>query len=575
MRGRLLTVSSIWLLCAFIFIPASAQESIRVDPGHAIYDHLDHFRARGRWWGSLEERPMSRADLLAAIDSVARHADALSGPDRHRLDRMLAIGAEWREAARSPERRTAAVRRIPPVLWEAGGTVQFFGGPSDLDSLVTVSRRPRDQHLFAGNLRNEIAGRLGMDVRIYVDYSRFGFRPDGHDWIDNLPEAADHVTIDASIRMDRAVVSYAGDWAEVRFGRESRRWGTGRRGGLFLSENPYPLDGLSLHLRTRYVSGVSLFAQTQRGPNPPSYIPGEPYPPDSMFVDVPGDAFVAMHRIEFGLPGRLNVGLYEAAAYGGRGIDFAYINPIGLLLAMTQDVYDQSNTDDKKVVGADVRIDLPPVTVYGEFLLDRLVVLDAAEEAEVPGISSFAELVGARWANPFGIAGADLDIEYAHLDPQVYFHHDMDIRRSFVRDDALGNEGRLLGHWLGPNADDVYVGLHLPLGAGGGRLGLEFERARWGIVDGQRGDEIGFYRLKKTEKRWITGDVASERMLRVSWEREGLPAPLLGRVDTQLSMARIERSGAWRDADGTSLERDGWQLEGRLVWRFGARYSEG
>ncbi len=555
---------------------AHAQEIHRVEPEHEVYDHLEHFRALGAWDGALAMRPMSRRDLRDAIASIALDPAAGAG-DRGRLARLAAHADAWTpdtDGAAAPSDVPRGAGGAPRVLWEAGAAIEFFGGPATVDSVMLVDRRPRRRGLFELSLDAQVRRSFGAQLGLYADYGRFKRRPDSRAWVDNLPTAVDRVTIDPSIRLDRAVLFYATSWAEVRFGREDRRWGTGRRGGLFLSENPYPLDGLSVHLRTRRVSLTSLFAQTQRGPDPPSVIPGEKFPPDSTEVHVPGDAYVAMHRLEVRLPGRVTLGLYEAAAYGGRGIDLAYVNPVGVLLAMTQDIYDQSGTDDKKVAGLDASVGLRPFTIYGEFLLDRLVVLDAAEDGDEAGISSFAELVGVRWANPFGISGADLDVELAHLDPQVYFHHDRDIRRALVRDDLLGGEGRLLGHWLGPNADDVYVAFRMPIPRTRGMIALELEQARWGLVDGRRGDEIGFFGLEKKDKDWITGDVARERVARVTWSRTDVAMPLAGRADVELSAARIDRSGPWRDAAGTDLGADGWQIDARLRWHFAHRFRE-
>ena len=184
--------------------------------------------------------------------------------------------------------------------------------------------------------------------------------------------------------------------------------------------------------------------------------------------------------------------------------------------------------------------------------------------AEHPELVTFAEQQGL-----LGLAGADLDLEYAHLDPQVYFHHDGDIRRAFVRDDRL-DEGRLLGHWLGPNADDLHAALRLPP-ADWGRLTLEFEQSRWGLVDSLRGADFGFIHVKKDDKAWLVGDRSVERLYRVVWERAGWPGPLAGRVDTSCAVTRVERSGLWPADAAGRVPGSGWQVELGLRWRFDRR----
>ncbi len=542
--------------------PARAQLSLRVSPESGIYDDLEHFRALGLWRGSLELRPMSRGELARAIEAVAARSDELGGADRRRLARLEQIRTGWMKSGREP--RDADI--FPETLWELGAVLRYRGGPANVDSLARLDRRSRGRGLFDLKLNAELDGRLSTQLRLYEDYSRFTRGAGDGNWVDNLPMSASDITQEPSARLDRAVIAYSEDWWELRFGREDRRWGVGRRGSLFLSENPFPLDGLSFHLRSKYVSLSSLFAQSQRGDQPLAAN-------DSLTLAgmLPGEAYVACHRIELRPPGPLSLGLWEAAAYGGRGIDLAYANPVGFLVAMTQDVADQSRTDDKKVVGLDFRLDAAPFTFYGEFLLDRLVSLESATQGEDSGISSFGQLAGLRWANPFGLTGADLDVEYAHLDPQVYFHHDQDIRRALIRDDFLG-EGAILGHWLGPNADALHLVLHLPPTVRLGRLSLEFERARWGMVDGLRGDEIGFFRLTKAEKEWITGVVVEERVLCLNWERRDWPMPV-GRLDSRISLAKVDRDGGPTvlppEAEWPSSILDsGWQVELELDWRF-------
>jgi len=85
----------------------------------------------------------------------------------------------------------------------------------------------------------------------------------------------------------------------------------GRRGTLFLSENPYPIDGASLRVRTRHFSGASLFGQLRRGYEAPAGV--EPVTSEKP------DAWIAAHRLEVSLGWPVRIGLYEAVAYGGRG----------------------------------------------------------------------------------------------------------------------------------------------------------------------------------------------------------------------------------------------------------------
>ena len=525
------------LVLAGLLGHANAAPSSLVPVESPVYEHLEHFRALGRTSIGLEVRPVSNADVLDAIAEIeaAARQKPLDTADALRLERL-------REALLGPAHlatsRDDAASDSALSLWRFGGGLQFFGQATGLDALPDLDRRPRRDRFFDMFLDVELPQGLYAQWRFYQEYSALTPDPGSNGWVDNLPPNLRDTLTDGSARNDLAVLGYTNRWLRAEFGRRERHWGPGRRGTLFLSENPFPLDGLSLQLRTRYVVLTSLFAQSQRG--------------DAMGLR--GSAYVAAHRVEIRPPWPLRLGLFEAVAYGDRGIDLAYTNPVGFFLAMTQDIFDRSGTDDKKLIGVDVALDVRSLHVYAELLVDRVFVLDAAEEAEESPISSFAQLVGLRWANPLGWADTDLDVEYAHLDPQVYFHKDGDPTR------ALLSEGELIGHWLGPNADGFFVAWSSPALRRAGRLRLFFEQTRHGIVDGQRGTELGFFGLLGKDKRWITGAHAVERIWALTWERHTWPTRF-GTLDTALTAAHVGRSGAAPDDDG-------WLLELRLRWQL-------
>ena len=161
-------------------------------------------------------------------------------------------------------------------------------------------------------------------------------------------------------------------------------------------------------------------------------------------------------------------------------------------------------------------------------------------------------------SNPFALGGSDFDMEYAHLDPQVYFHEDRDPGR------ALLSGGELIGHWIGPNAESIYAAFTAPPFGPHGNLRLAFEQLRWGLVGGLRGIDLGFIGMTKREKRWITGDVQVERTLSLGWTVSDWKIPLPGRVDAALTLARVDRTGTWLGKGS----RNGWQAEARFCWRI-------
>ncbi len=548
---------------------------LAVPPDHPVYEHLEHFRALGLVRGSLELRPMTRGRLveMARVVMADSRAGGLGSGDRARLRGLCALLEEWGlECVGDPglssddDGRGSGGRNLPPTTWELSAGLAFQGAYAGVDSLPDIDRRQRREEAFLISMDAAMGERITAQSRFYEDYSHLSPQPCDRGWVDNMPRDLRGTTQDPSARNHRATVGIGASWIQARLGREERWWGTGSRGTLFLSENPFPMDGISLSFRTRYVSGASLFAQTARGPDRVDPAPADRRVQAGASAGSPPgeypqtDAYFAAHRFEFSPPGPVRIGVYEAAAYGGRGIDFGYLNPVSFLVAVTQDIYDRSGTDDKKVLGVDLSLQMPPFHIHGEFLLNRLVSGDSAPFGRDSQISSFAQLAGLRWANPFGWSGAAVECEYVHLDPEVYFHHDQDPTR------AMLHEGELIGHWAGPNADAFFLALQPPPMGRSGRLRLEFEQIRWGLIDGVRGAEAGFTGMQKRDKRWITGPIQTERTVSLVWSRQGWRTRIPGRLGTSLLLARVDRTGEWRE--------EGWFVEMRLRWEYGRVFRD-
>jgi hypothetical protein len=574
-----LAAASILLACpgALVRAAVDAAAYLAVPLDSPLYDDLEHFRALGLWRGSMEMRPLRREVFARAAASIRATAGEgqLSSRDANRLHRLeeairdwgmdrvpAATGATAGFPATPPVAASAAMPAAtpggdPPARAELSLALRLVGTASNLDSLTNLDRRSRREQFVMLSADAALGGHTFLQWRAYEDYDGLTpFRP-GDRWADNLPPRPRQVLTSPSARNDRAVIGAGWTWGEVRFGREDRRWGTGRHGTLFLGENPFPLDGIAAHFDTRFLAGSSLVAQLRRGSGLVS-----PVGPaaDTLSAQTTGDSWMATHRIELRPPGPVRLGVYEAVAWSGRGIDLGYANPVAFLLAVSQDIFDRAaaaegaNIDDKKVIGFDFTAEVAPVSLYGEFLINRVVALDASQGANGDA-TTWAQLAGLRVANPLGLAGADLDVEYAHLDPEVYFHKDRDPGR------ALLSEGELLGHWLGPNADSFHARLGMPVGLRFGDVALSFERARWGVIDGLRGTEIGFFHLRKRDKRWITGRVEEERICAAEWRREACRLSTALALDAEARLARVDRSGM--------RTRDGWQAELRLTCRAG------
>ncbi len=233
------------------------------------------------------------------------------------------------------------------------------------------------------------------------------------------------------------MVGFRSDHFEVRFGRTRNHWGPGRT-SLLLSD--YAPVYTQLQIRTTFwrVQYANLF--TEMSDLTPL--------PDRFSGAIPRK-YGAFHRLSIDLPGRVEVGLFEAVIFapdttGGvrtrNDLALAYLNPLIFYRAVEHDL----GSPDNVLLGADVAWSaLPGLRLYGQFLLDELVVGEIGEASwrNKWGVLAGVHLVG------LPLDGLSLRAEYARLRPYLYSH------RSGTTSFTHYND--LLGHPAGPNAQDV------------------------------------------------------------------------------------------------------------------------
>ncbi|MEP0548197.1 MAG: hypothetical protein ABJF88_14775 [Rhodothermales bacterium] len=172
--------------------------------------------------------------------------------------------------------------------------------------------------------------------------------------------------------------------------------------------------------------------------------------------DVPGDEdssvllgperYLAFHRLTLNPWHRLQLAFTEMVVYGQRGPELAYLNPVNPFKPAEHALWDRDNT--LFALEAVLR-PTDGVEAYATFLADDL-------DTSLLGKNSFNN----KWAVQAGL-GAALGpalgwVEYTRIEPFVYTHRFL-LDGSFYN--AYQHNGFGLGHPLGPNADQVEVGL--------------------------------------------------------------------------------------------------------------------
>ncbi len=249
-------------------------------------------------------------------------------------------------------------------------------------------------------------------------------------------------------------LALAWDRGGIWLGRFRDSWGPGIRGQLALSDKPPALPQIMLllepweWLRYRFVharleSGV-LDSTTLR------------------ISDV-GERFLryyrkylVAHRLDFWPDRRLRIGLGQSVIYGAGDFDLAYLVPMGDLLHVQHATGGRDNVQ----LAADATLFWPRYTAMSAALFvdefSTSLMFDSQKNR-----NWIAGQVGFRVADFWGVwRGSTLRVEYTRLNPWVYEHR---YPWGTFASAGVGILSRTvqypLGHWLGQNADDVYIEL--------------------------------------------------------------------------------------------------------------------
>jgi hypothetical protein len=311
----------------------------------------------------------------------------------------------------------------------------------------------------------------------------------------------------------------------VDIGRERLRWGPGRHNNTVLADGRPPIDQLRLRLDFGPVWFTSVFGQVR---------------PERLRDDDPPleQKYIAVHRLVVQPHRRLVIGITDAVAYGDRGIDLSYLNPLAIYFVTQANNGDRDNA----LTGVDAKLLLPQLELYGELLLDDLNLRR--------GLRHFgnkpAVVAGLLWMQPFGAADWDVDAEWSWAAQYTYTH--------VVPINRWEHYGQTLGSRTGTDAALWVTGVRRRWTRGWStRLFYELEQQGEGDVskghDTRDGDAQAF----------LSGTVESRHRPGVEVRYQGLRSLVLdGRVSWEII------ANPHHDASRSDLESLRLRLETRL-----------
>lgn len=412
----LITLS--WWVCSF-------AQSVNLPSDHWAYDFIERLETRGLF-KSIDccSKPLSRrevSDIILQVERrLATEGDILSPAEKGLWEQLK---GEFYEELKDHQLKIDPRQREPHLFsWGEGNSIIYVD--LYLDQRFDLKRKDRrriSQTTLGGILRGRLKGNLVFNVDARNSLLKGAdIKKETFD-----PSKGSPITVSGNnVYTDQAGAYFVLQlpWFQLELGKDRASWGPGYHGNLTLSENIPLFDMIKLKTRFSRFRFIYLHGFLR-----------------SKF----GRKYIAAHRLELMVKPGLYLAGSETVIYGGRGLEFEYLNPL-----MPYHVAEHHLGDkDNNTMSLDITVSLiKNCKFYGELFIDDLTL---SENPFTYFGNKFAFQVGSFLTNPLGLRDSQLRLEYTRVEPFVYTHQDS--INTYLHYD------KIIGYWLGPNADDLFL----------------------------------------------------------------------------------------------------------------------
>ncbi|MBK7107090.1 MAG: hypothetical protein IPH62_17600 [Ignavibacteriae bacterium] len=325
-------------------------------------------------------------------------------------------------------------------------------------------------------------------------------------------------TRDNSHEFDRmtANISYSWNWGSFTIGKDFNYYGSGENGKIFLSEKAPSFPFIKIEadysdwFRFSYLHGY-LNSQIIDSSEIRQASLRDHYPKVEKY-------FVA-HMFSFTPFNSLNISLGESVIYSDR-FEPIYLIPVAFFRVADHYLTDpDESAGNAQLFGSFWYKNFNLRTkIYGSLFIDEL----SLSNSEYPQALAFN--FGIKTVDPI-IPESEFNIEYTKVEPFVYFH--ADDTQTYV------NYGYDMGHWIGSNADQIYLSFRKRI-LRGLNVDLSYSFIR-------KGDEESFDEDRYQEKhKFLWGDKDEITIWQCSIEYEIIHS-LKAKIEYQSSKETIKK----------------------------------
>lgn len=287
-----------------------------------------------------------------------------------------------------------------------------------------------------------------------------------------------------------AYVAFGNLQTSIQAGKDAILWGVGYHGVIGLAGIEPTFDIVKLHTRMWKVDFTSLLGFLR----------------DDLTKKYQSDTprkYLSAHRVEITPYPGVCIAWQEVYIYAEK-LQFQLLNPI-IPYQMAEDYLGEIGNNTME---GDIEVALiPGVKMYTALFLDDFHT--DLSPFKYPGFG-WAVLYGTMIADPFGLDNTDVRLEYARVEPWVYAHKGMGQNPPVPT--AYKHFDEPLGHWIGPNADDLFsqIGWRINKNIHGK---ISYNRIRHGEIGGSMYD-VDY----SGEKKFLGGIVESKRIFNIGLE---------------------------------------------------------
>ncbi len=464
-----------------VVVTAAIAQVEHVPVANQVYEFLDRLGVKGVLpLYSGASLPLSRAEVAEYLRTAEAKRDQLTDTERGFLDkfrREFALELNLREE--EPFVLLGEHRSIGDIITEgtsdkekylyrhADSSVSLFAEfLGDIEWRGISGDSYGRTHATLGNIGGRFRGTVQNIIGYYLQSTNGQLWGDRQFALSDPRLAANFKfnELDApNFDFTEAYLRLQWDMVGVEFGREYTLIGLGYSDRLILSDNAPAFDFFRIDFRYRSFRFTFLHGA----------ILGDEQP----FRDVPNLApegankYLALHRFQFSLFDRVNIGISEMVIYQRLTPEYAYLNPVNFFKSAEHQLRDRDNAFlvfDAELFPAD------GYKLYGSWLIDDIF---------------FSRIGTGWWGNEFawqgglfaadvaGMNDVDAVLEYTRIEPYVYSNR--------LAGNNYTHSNVALAHRLNPNSDEWFLELRYRLSPKL-RLRMNYRQERHGanIIEG-------------------------------------------------------------------------------------------